>query len=188
MMVLNYKNYRLHLVIAISWLILYTLNYYLLAPLEYKSHISFIFLPAGLRIAFATIFRLEAAIGLFLGSLLTGYFFLEGQYRSELLVFAMLSTFSPIAAVYTVNLFTNIGKQCENLTIYSAMAISVVYASYCAFFHNFYVFLKYDLSYQEFLTDFLAMFFGDLSGAFIFLTILAMLRAKIINFFMSFNN
>ena len=186
MMMLKYKNYRLHLVIAISWLILYTFNYYVLAPLEYKSHISFIFLPAGLRIAFATIFRLEATIGLFLGSLLTGYFFLEGQYRSELLVFAMLSTFSPIAAVYTVNLFTNIGKQCENLTIYSAMAISIVYGSYCAFFHNFYVFIKYDLSHQEFLTDFLTMFFGDLSGAFIFLTILASQRQKIIKYFMDY--
>lgn len=185
---LNCKNYRLHLTITISWLILYTFNYYVLAPLEYKSYISFIFLPAGLRIVFATIFRLEATIGLFLGSLLTGYFFLEDQYRSELLVFATLSTFSPIAAVYTVNLFTNIGKQCEYLTIYSAMAISVVYATYCAFFHNFYVFLKYDVSNQEFLTDFAAMFFGDLSGGFIFLTILAMSRKKIINFFMNFNN
>ena len=186
MTVLNYKNYRLHLVIAISWLVLYTFNYYVFAPLEYKSHISFIFLPAGLRIAFATIFRIEATIGLFLGSLLTGYLFLEGQYRSDMLVFALLSTFSPIAAVYTVNLFTNIGKQCQNLTIYSATAISIVYASYCAFFHNFYVFIKYDLSLEEFLADFSAMFFGDLSGAFIFLTILAMLRKKIIKYFLNY--
>ena len=186
MMMFNYKNYRLHLVIAFSWLFLYTFNYYLLAPLEYKSYISFIFLPAGLRIAFATIFRLEATIGLFLGSLLTGWFFLEGQYRSEILVFSLLSTFSPIAAVYTVAFFTNIGKQCEKLTINSAIAISVLYASYCAFFHNFYVFIKYDLSHQEFLTDFTAMFLGDLSGAFIFLTILASQRKKIINYFLSY--
>jgi len=184
----NYKNYRIHLIIAISWLILFTFNYYLLAPLAYKSHINFIFLPAGLRIAFATIFRLEATIGLFIGSLLTGYFFLEDQYQSNILVFALLSTFSPIAAVYTVELFNNIGKQCEYLTIYSAIAISVVYASYCSFFHNFYVFIKYDLIYQEFLIDFAAMFFGDLSGAFIFLSILAILRKKIVNFFMNYNH
>ena len=185
-MVLNYKNYRLHLVIAVSWLVLYIFNYYVLAPLEYKSHISFIFLPAGLRIAFATIFRLEATIGLFLGSLLTGYFFLEGQYRSDMFVFALLSTFSPIAAVYSVNLFTNIGKKCENLNLYSVIAISFVYASYCAFFHNFYLFIKYDFSHQEFLIDFAAMFFGDLSGGVIFLTILASQRQKIIKYFMDY--
>lgn len=185
MMLLNYKNLKLHLFIAISWFLLYSINFYLLAPLEYKTHITFIFLPAGFRIAAATIFRMEAAIGLFLGSLLTGYFYIKGEYRDDIVIFSVISTLTPIAAVYSVNLFKNIGKQCEHLTFNTAIAIAIIYAFYCAFFHNFYLYQKYSLTTIDFSTDFIAMFVGDLSGAFIFLAVLASQRKRIIHYFMN---
>ena len=180
------ENYRLHLFIILSWLALYSFNFFVLAPLTYKTHISFIFFPAGLRIAFATIFRMEAAIGLFLGSLLTGFIFLENIYRNDVFIFAFLSTFSPIAAVYSVNFFINIGSKCEYLTLKTAIAISIIYSGYCAFFHNFYIYKKYNISDIEFIQDTIAMFIGDLTGGFIFLIILASQKNKIINYLIKF--
>lgn len=185
MMLLNYKNLKLHLFIAISWFLVYSFNFYLLAPLEYKTHISFIFLPAGLKIAAATIFRIEAAIGLFLGSLLTGYLYIKGEYRHDIVIFSVLNTLSPIAAVYSINLFKNIGKQCEHLTFNTAIAIAIIYSFYSAFFHTFYLYEKYSLTAIEFTQDFIAMFVGDLSGAIIFLTVLASQRKRIIHYFMN---
>ena len=176
------KQYKLHLTIIIAWLVMYAFNYAIFNPLIYKSHISFIFLPAGIRIIFATIYRKEAWIGLFLGAIITGFLFLESNLQPYVLLFSAMSATSPILAVYSVNAVTPLGGQLEYLDIKKVIAISVMYGIYCGIFHNLTTFYLFGLSLQTFITDSFAMFIGDMTGSFILLTILASQRHRILQF------
>ena len=70
----------------------------------------------------------------------------------------------------------------EYLDIKKVIAISVMYGIYCGIFHNLATFYLFDLSLQTFITDSFAMFFGDMTGSFILLTILASQRHRILHF------
>ena len=176
------KQYKLHLTIIIAWLVMYAVNYAVFNPLIYKSYISFIFLPAGIRIIFATIYCKEAWIGLFLGALITGFLFLESSLQPYVLLFSAISATSPILAVYSINAVTPLGGQLEYLDIKKVIAISIIYGIYCGVFHNLAAFYLFDLSLQTFITDSFAMFIGDMTGSFILLTILANQRHRILQF------
>ena len=177
------KQYKLHLTIIVAWFLTYVFNYTVLNPLIYKSHISFIFLPAGIRIIFATIYRKEAWIGLFLGAIITGFFFFESNLQPYVLLFSAISATSPILAVCSVNAVTPLGGQLEYLDITKVIAISIMYGIYCGIFHNLATFYLFDLSLQTFIADSFAMFIGDMTGSFILLTILASQRHQILQFF-----
>ena len=176
------KQYKLHLIIIIAWWAMYIFNQTVFNPLIYKSHISFIFLPAGIRILFATIYLKQAWIGLFLGALITGFLFLDSDLQSYVLLFSAISATSPILAVYSVNALTPLGGQLEYLDIKKVVAISITYGIYCGVLHNLATFYLFDLSLQTFITDSFAMFIGDMTGSFILLTILASQRHRILHF------
>jgi len=177
-----FKQYKLHLTIIVAWFLMYVFNYTVFKPLIYKSHISFIFLPAGIRIIFATIYRKKAWIGLFLGAIITGFFFFESNLHPYVLLFSAISATSPILAVYSVNAVTPLGGQLEYLDIKKVIAISIMYGIYCGIFHNLATFYLFDLSLQTFISDSFAMFIGHITGSFILLTILASQRHRILQF------
>ena len=178
-----FKSYKLHLTIILLWIIVYSFNQVILSPLMYKSHISFVFIPAGIRIVFATLYRSQAFLGLFFGACITGYFFLEPALQPYLVFFSLLSALTPIFAVVTVNHFFPMGDQLQNLDLKIVFGIAALYGLYCAFFHNLFTWYLFHHSFYEFFSDVLAMFIGDMSGSLIFLFILASQRHRILDFF-----
>jgi hypothetical protein len=181
-----FKNYRLDLLIIFSWFILFSANHFLLESVKYNDYISLIFLPAGIRIMFATIFRGDAWRGLFFGSLLTGFVYLESLSAIDIVIFSILSTLSPLLAVLIINFFSSYGKRCELLTFKHTIFIALTYAIFCSVFHNLYIFLQ-EKNLEAFILDTGLMFIGDITGALIFLHVLALFRIKIVKFLLTYH-
>lgn len=175
-----FKQYKLHFVIILTWLVIYALNYSVFHPMIYKFNISFIFLPAGIHIIFATLYREQAWLGLFLGAVITGFIFFDTELQPYVFLFSLISASCPILAVLTVNAFTSIGTHLEFLNIKKVIAISILNGIYCLLIHNLTTFYLFNLSWQVFVADSFVMFIGEITGSFILLTLLASQRERIL--------
>ena len=165
----------LHLtgVIALLWVVLYSINHTLLKVAEITPYVSLIFIPSGFKIACASIFRERSILGIFLGSLVTGFLFLKSFSLIDLESFSFLSAILPFIALLITEKILTIRTDLSNLCKKRIVLLSVIYAVLNGFFHVTYRYHVLFLRDAHKLYEFFAMAIGDILGVFLFMWMVA---------------
>ena len=180
------KELNIQLIIILGWVFFFSLNNLINLIAPYKDYISLIFIPAGFKVVIYCLLKWRAFIGIFFGSIITGYYYLDDNRIHHIYTFAFLSALSPIIAIYIVNLLSKLGDKLEFLTLNKVMLISFLYALISSFAHNTFLLSINEVTFIQYHQDSIAMFIGDLLGAMIFLSLLSYFRKELIKISLKF--
>jgi hypothetical protein len=151
------------LVGALLYSALFFLNDRLTEALKYDLGVSWVYLPAGLRLFLILIFGLAGAIGIAVASFAISYY---GVFPPDLLTcigIGLISGFAPLLAKWIVITNVHISNDLSNLSLQKIIFCVVVYAFMSAGLHQIWFELR-DLESGS-LNHFLVMFFGDIAGS-----------------------
>lgn len=155
---------------ALIWVFFYQFSTWLFAYFEYNPHVSWVFLPAGIRMLAVFVFGWNGVLGLFLGSIITN------DHDIDMAVFeiAFISALAPMLALYICRWSFAIPNSLAGLT---GMQL-LVFALSGAFANAFLSQLYFHTNDSRLLVyDFIPMFVGDLLGTIIiFYTIAKLLQ------------
>lgn len=148
---------------ALLYSALFFLNDWLTEALKYDLGVSWIYLPAGLRLLLILIFGLSGAIGIALASFAISYL---GVFPPDLVTcigIGLISGFAPLLAKWVVISNTHISNDLSNLSLQKIIFCILVYALASAGLHQWW-FVARDLESGS-LNHFLVMFIGDVLGS-----------------------
>lgn len=151
------------LISALLYSALFFLNDRLTEALKYDLGVSWIYLPAGLRLFLILIFGLAGAIGIAVASFAISYY---GVFPPDLLTcigIGLISGFAPLLAKWVVIANINISNDLSNLSMQKIIFCVVVYAFMSAGLHQYWFVLR-DLESGS-VDHFLVMFIGDIAGS-----------------------
>ena len=163
------KSIGFILLTAFFWILFYQLNIILFHKAFLSPLISWLFLPAGIKIVAVIVLGELGVLGLFLGAIATYY--LNHLNAGNPFILAAVSAISPFIALYLSKFLLKLDSLYSNLNAIHLLFISFVYAVVNSSAHRLYMGL-YMRNLVGFENDQFAMFFGDLSG--VLLTLLAM--------------
>jgi hypothetical protein len=149
---------------------LFFFNDWLTETLKYDLGVSWIFLPAGLRLFLILIFGLTGAIGIAAASFAITYF---GVFPPDLLTcigIGLISGFAPLFARWVVVSNTRISNDLSNLSMQKILFCIVVYALISSGFHQYWFVLRGLESGS--LNHFLVMFAGDVAGSILLIALI----------------
>jgi hypothetical protein len=155
---------------AALYAILFFLNDWLTDTLKYDLGVSWVYLPAGLRLFFILIFGFSGAIGIAFASFAISYF---GAFPSDLVTcmgIGLISGFAPLLAMQVVLSNIHISNDLSNLNMQKIILCVVVYALMSAGLHQ----LWFELRGLESgsLDHFLVMFVGDIAGSILLIALI----------------
>jgi hypothetical protein len=146
---------------------LYRLNEWFFETLAFSERVSWIFLPAALRMLAVLAAGWVGALGIFVGSLITAGYSDIFYDTSTVLVLAGLSALSPVIALLVGARVFGIKSNLEGLQAGQLIGLSVLVAAFAAVLHSAGFML---LGLSAGLADSLfPMFVGDLLGTLLFL-------------------
>ena len=158
---------------AISTLLysaLFFLNDWLTETVKYDLGVSWIYLPAGLRLFLILIFGLSGAIGIAAASFTISYF---GVFPPDLVTcigIGLISGFAPLLAKWVVVSNTQINNDLSNLSMQKILLCIVIYALMSSGFHQYWFVLR-DLESGS-INHFLVMFAGDVIGSILLIALI----------------
>jgi hypothetical protein len=158
------------LISALLYSALFFFNDWLTETLKYDLGVSWIYLPAGLRLLLILIFGLAGAIGIAAASFAISYF---GVFPPDLLTcigIGLISGFAPLFAKWAVVSNTYISNDLSNLSMQKILLCIVVYALISSGFHQYWFELR-DLESGS-LNHFLVMFIGDVAGSILLIALI----------------
>jgi hypothetical protein len=158
------------LISAVLYSALFFLNDWLTETLKYDLGVSWIYLPAGLRLFLILIFGLAGAIGIAAASFAISYF---GVFPPDLLTcigIGLISGFAPLFAKWVVISNTYISNDLSNLSMQKILLCIVVYALMSSGFHQYWFVLR-DLESGS-INHFLVMFAGDVAGSILLIALI----------------
>ena len=169
-------NYRLSigamilfaLGVAIAWTALFQLNNLLFSDINLSSFISWIFLPAAIRMLAVMIGGWAGTLGLFCGAILTNLSQIELE-PLNVLVLAGLSALGPLAAVHLCTRWLQLPVDFTGLQRSQLLVFAVAGAIFNVFPHNLFFYMT-GMS-DDAWSGVLPMFVGDLAGTLIVLYI-----------------
>jgi hypothetical protein len=123
--------------------------------------------------ACAVIFRSRAIPGLFIGSVATGFLFLNDFSSFDVLIFAFLSATLPYAALLLTERLRPFDKGLTNFSLQHASTMGLCYALLNATFHFAYRYQDLFLRDIHQFKALLAMMVGDILGILCFMYLLA---------------
>lgn len=147
--------------VALAWCLLFELNDLLFAQLALSDHVSWIFLPAALRLVAVLLFGLVGAAGLFVGALITQL----GTDPLDLIdavAIASISALAPWVAVRTALRGLGIPRDLRGMQWRQLALIAAACAAGCALAHQLYLTPAANL--VSGLPELGPMFIGDLAG------------------------
>jgi hypothetical protein len=147
--------------IVLLWVLLFKLNTWLFIGLEFREHVNWIFLPAAIRVLAVLLFGWKAAVGLFIGALLTANTDLAGTLP-QIVIPALLSALSPLIAVALVTHVLKLASDLQGLNFEQLAALSFAGAGLSAATHIAY--FAVEANDVNVLWSFFPMFAGDLVG------------------------
>ena len=156
--------------IAVVWVLLFQVNMSLFSYLKQTHYITWIFLPAGLRMVTILLFGEIAILGLFIGSLLSG--FILGIALPTAIVLSLISAINPFISVNLTKHFLKIDDLLSNLSAVQLITLSLTSALFSGVCHNIYFYFMH-MSKQP-LVDTVGMFTGDFIGCLLLLYILSL--------------
>jgi len=152
--------------VALLWVLLYALNHWIFSVTEVSSFISWIFLPAALRMLAVMACDWEGAIGLFAGALVTNQTDPTGGFGDGL-VLAFLSATGPLLAFWFCTKLLNLSTDLSGLTAKQLLVFASTGALLNAVPHNIYFYLSERTSSP--IEGLVPMLVGDLIGTLIML-------------------
>lgn len=158
-------------IISIAWVLLFSMNSLVLEHIEISSLISWIFIPAGLRLIAVLLFGRDAIAGLFIGALITGISL--KMHFSSIIIISLISALTPYIAFKISTALLNLETTLFELSSKQLLLMSLISAFSSAFFHNLYFYFSGIT--QELSINFIKMFTGDLIGSLLVLYIFSLL-------------
>jgi len=158
------------LISALSYSTLFFINDWLTEALKYDLGVSWIYLPAGLRLFLILIFGLAGAIGIAIASFTISFF---GIFLPDLVTcigIGVISGFAPLLAKWVVVSNIPINNDLSNLSLQKIIFCVVVYALMSAGLHQYWFVLRGLESGS--LYHFFVMFFGDITGAILLIALI----------------
>lgn len=158
------------LISALLYSALFFFNDWITEAVKYDLGVSWIYLPAGLRLFLILIFGLAGAIGIATASFAISYF---GVFPPNLLTcigIGLISGFAPLFAKWVVVSNTYISNDLSNLSMQKILLCIVVYALMSSGFHQYWFELR-DLDSGS-LNHFLVMFIGDVAGSILLIALI----------------
>ena len=158
------------LISALLYSALFFFNDWITEMLKYDLGVSWIYLPAGLRLFLILIFGLAGAIGIAAASFAISYF---GVFPPDLFTcigIGLISGFAPLFAKWVVVSNTYISNDLSNLSMQKILLCIVVYALMSSAFHQHWFVLR-DLESGS-LNHFLVMFAGDIAGSILLIVLI----------------
>jgi hypothetical protein len=156
---------------AIAYTLLFYLNSWLTDSITFSLGVSWIYLPAGLRLFLTLIFGLPGAIGIALASFVISYY---GDFPQDLTVcigVGLISGFAPYLARYFV--FSNIHLESDlsNLNFPKFIACILTFSLLSAGLHQWW-FSMMTLEGTGSLNHFVVMFIGDVLGSLLLISLI----------------
>ncbi len=171
---ISYDRLRLFLlgtlISALLYSVLFFFNDWITDTLKYDLGVSWIYLPAGLRLFLILIFGLAGAIGIAAASFAISYF---GVFPPDLLTcigIGLISGFAPLFAKWIVVTNTYISNDLSNLSMQKILLCIVIYALMSSAFHQYWFMLR-DLESGS-INHFLVMFAGDVAGSILLIALI----------------
>jgi hypothetical protein len=155
---------------AALYAILFFLNDWLTDTLKYDLGVSWIYLPAGLRLFLILIFGLSGAIGIAAASFAISYFWAFPADLVTCIGIGLISGFAPLLAKWVVVSNIPINNDLSNLSLQKIIFCVVVYALMSAGFHQYWFVLRGLESGS--LDHFLVMFVGDIAGSILLIALI----------------
>lgn len=154
-------------VISLLWVGLYQLNGWFFERLALSEHVSWIFLPAALRMIAVLVAGWVGVLGIFLGSLVTCLFVPGLSDPVDILMIASLSALAPTAALLVCARFWGAKLNLAGLSPLHLLVLGTVAAGFTAILHNIYFVMLGKV--EAVLESLSAMFVGDLVGTLVVL-------------------
>jgi hypothetical protein len=149
---------------------LFFFNDWLTETVKYDLGVSWIYLPAGLRLFLILIFGLSGAIGIAAASFAISYFWAFPADLVTCIGIGLISGFAPLLAKWVVITNVNISNDLSNLSIQKIILCVVVYALVSSGLHQYWFELR-DLESGS-LNHFLVMFVGDIAGSILLIALI----------------
>lgn len=161
--------------VTLIWTLLFELNRWLFSIAELNDSISWIFLPAALRVAAVLLLGWRGAVGLFMGAMLTnhpvvGVDMLDSFARST------ISAAAPLVAVGVTKRWLHLSPDLAGLTFKQLAIISIAGAAVSAIAHNIY--FSFHSGSHSLVGGIVPMFGGDVLGTLIVLYVCAILLRR----------
>ena len=175
------KWLKINTLTLVSFYVFFLINQKLFATFFINSNISWIFLPAGLRLFVVLIYRHQGLVGLFLGSLIASIYLNHEPLSLFTLTLALASTANPLIALYVLEKWIpHLKIGLENLMLKHILSLAIIQAFFCSILHHL-IFLYFDKTLTEnLLSEMLAMFFGDLIGIILIMFVLTLIFKAIL--------
>jgi hypothetical protein len=158
------------LISALLYSALFFLNDWVTEAIKYDLGVSWIYLPAGLRLFLILIFGFTGAIGIAVASFAISYY---GVFPPDLITcigIGLISGFAPLLAKWVVVTNVNISNDLSNLSLQKILFCVVVYAFISAGLHQWWFVLQGLESGS--LNHFLVMLVGDIAGSILLIALI----------------
>jgi hypothetical protein len=155
---------------ALLYSALFFFNDWITETVKYDLGVSWIYLPAGLRLFLILIFGLAGAIGIAIASFAISYY---GVFPPDLITcigIGLISGFAPLFAKWVVVSNTYISNDLSNLSMQKILLCVVIYALMSSGFHQYWFVLR-DLESGS-INHFLVMFAGDVAGSILLIALI----------------
>jgi hypothetical protein len=158
------------LISALLYSALFFFNDWLTETVKYDLGVSWIYLPAGLRLFLILIFGLSGAIGIAAASFTIWYFWAFPADLVTCIGIGLISGFAPLLAKWVVVSNTQINNDLSNLSMQKILLCIVIYALMSSGFHQYWFVLR-DLESGS-INHFLVMFAGDVIGSILLIALI----------------
>jgi len=152
--------------VALAWFVLFHMNTWLFSRIHHTGFISWIFLPAAIRMLAVMVGGWLGALGLFLGAILTNLSLLKYE-PFNIVILAGLSTLGPLVAVTLCTRWLKLPQDLAGLQYLQLLVFALAGAIFNTIPHNLYFYFT-GLS-PDAWSGIVPMFVGDLSGTLIVL-------------------
>lgn len=152
--------------VALLWVLLFRLNRWAFSSIDVTVFISWIFLPAAIRMLAIMVCDWVGALGLFAGALITNQADPTGGVVDGL-VLAFLSATGPLLAFWCCTRLLGLSPTLTGLTAKQLLVFAVVGALLNAVPHNIYFYLSDRMTSP--IEGLIPMFLGDLLGTMVVL-------------------
>lgn len=170
---MNAKDIYIDFIIGVLWIALYSINHWIFKFTEISSITSLIFVPSGYKIGVASVFRMRGFLGLFLGSLATGFIFLKSFNIVDIAVFSVLSATLPFMALKIMEYLIPLKRDLSNLSIKHILLVGMIYAGLNGVFHIGYEHHDLFLRDAHELNELFCMMTGDILGILLFMLLVS---------------
>jgi hypothetical protein len=169
---------------TVCYLGFFYFNAFIDQQFEVTKSVSWLFLPAGLRVFLSLIFIYSGALGLFLGSLIINFVSFSDFDIVTKIGIAIICGTSPLMSRLFVIHHLKVEANLQNLSIGQLITIILVFALFSSGLHQLWFITRGSDSGSWNL--FITMFFGDIIGSIIFLALIKFIIKCYRKFFKKF--